>query len=89
MGPPTQSQKMADMPRSIKEIVDDLNEKLRLKGGPIMTMTWPEFYSLCGITRFKDGRAEAIVKDARDYHGLFIGWGKNAVFVQHDRNFDP
>jgi hypothetical protein len=35
------------------------------------------------------GRAAAIVRDVRDYHGLFVGYGKSAVFVLHDRNFDP
>jgi hypothetical protein len=86
---PVALRREAAVPRKNTEIVDELNERLRLKGGPILTMTWPEFYKLCGITRFKDGRAEAIVRDARDYHGLFVGYGKNAVFVQHDRNFDP
>jgi len=77
------------MAKRIAEIVDDLNDELRLKGGPVLTKTWPEFYELCDIARFKDARAEAISSDARDRHGLFVGYGKNAVFVMHDRNFEP
>jgi hypothetical protein len=77
------------MPRSTSDIVNDINDMLRLKGGPVLTMTWPDFYKLCDMTRFKDARGEAIADNARDHHGLFVGYGKNAVIIAHDRNFEP
>ena len=71
------------------EIVDELNDMLRLSDDAIITMTWKEFYRLCGIERFKVARGEEIIKLASENFSLFVGFGQAAVFVCYDRNFSP
>lgn len=75
------------MPKKIDDVVDELNDKIRLATGPVVTMTWPEFYTLCDVVRFKTERTEEIRVKARDKYGLVVGYGNQAIIIAHDRNF--
>jgi hypothetical protein len=82
------------MPRSVKSIVDDLNarlqERVRLgRGEPVLTISWPKFYELCEMTRFKPPRDEEIQRDGKERFGLIIAYGEKVVLIAHDRNFSP
>jgi len=77
------------MPRSVEQIVDDLNDKLRLSGNPVITMRWPDFYKLSDMQRFKEPRPEQIKKRAKSEYGLIVEYGDAVVLVAHDRNFSP
>jgi hypothetical protein len=75
------------MPKKIDDVVDELNDMIRLAGGPVVTMTWADFYGLCDVVRFKKERGDEIVAKAKDKYGLIVGYGNQAVLVAHDRNF--
>lgn len=77
------------MPKATNEIVDELNELVRSMEAPVITLTWRDFYKLCGIERFKEARGDEIRKVARETFGLFVGYGSSVVVVCHDRNFAP
>jgi hypothetical protein len=77
------------MPRDTNEIVEELNDFVRLSAEPIITIPWRDFYKLCTITRFKEARGEEIQRVARETFGLFVGYGQSVVVVCHDRNFAP
>jgi hypothetical protein len=77
------------MPLDVEEIVEELNDRLRRKGEAVMTYSWPDFYKLCDMERFKEPRGERIVERARDQYGLMVAYGRNVVLVAHDRNFAP
>ena len=80
------------MPKSVKSIVDDLNDHLqervrKLGSEPVLTIPWAEFYELCEMTRFKPPRDKEIQEDGKDRFGLIIAYGEKVVLVAHDRNF--
>jgi hypothetical protein len=77
------------MAKSIETMVDDLNDKLRKSGKPVVTMTWPRFYDVGEIDRLKEARSEAVKALAREKYGLFVHYGQQVVIVGHDRNFEP
>ena len=82
------------MPRSVSDIVDELDDMLKNKirlGGtePVLTIQWPDFYALCEVTRFKSQRELEIQKESRAKFGLIVAYGEKVVLVAHDRNFAP
>jgi hypothetical protein len=77
------------MPKSVKEVASELNDMLRLKGEPVMTLTWPEFYGLSQMERFKEPRPQQIKDEAKGQWHLIVEYGQNVVVVCHDRNFSP
>ncbi len=77
------------MPKSVREMVEALNDLLRKKGASVMTMRWAELYELGEVERFKQARLDGIEKVAKDDFGLVVGYGHSVVIVGHDRNFAP
>jgi len=76
------------MARSATDVIKDMDESLKLSGKELMTISWSDFYDLNDISKFKDGRNEAL-RIAAKGRGLIIGFGLSAVSVCHDRNFAP
>jgi len=74
---------------SVEEVVDSLNDKLRLSDQAVMTVRWPQFYELAEMQRFREPRGEQIRKLAQEKYGLVIAYGHSIVIVAHDRNFAP
>lgn len=77
------------MAKPFPEIVEELDELLRKSGEPVITMTWPDFYKLSDRERLKNAALDAIREDASGRYQLVIGYGRNAVIISHDRNFQP
>jgi hypothetical protein len=77
------------MAKSYEDIASDLNEKLRRSGKPVVTLTWPTFYDVCERDRLKDAALAGIQEHASGSFQLIISYGRNAVVVCHDRNFQP
>lgn len=77
------------MPKSVEFIVEDLNSRLRQKGGSTGTMLWPDFYRLYEIQRLKEPRPKQIQDLALSKYNLTVAFGMSVVVVSHDRNHDP
>lgn len=75
--------------RTSAEIVDELNDLLRLAEQPSITLPWPDFYKLCGRERLKQPLLKDVENDAKSRFQLIVAYGNNAVVVCHDRNFAP
>lgn len=75
--------------RTSDEIVDELNELLRLAEGPSITLPWPDFYELCGRERLKQPLLDEVRTRAASRFQLIVAYGHNAVVVCLDRNFAP
>ena len=73
--------------RSRDDIVNELEEHLRLAGKPCMTLPWPDFYRLCGRVRMKQPFLDELRELASARFQLIVAYGRNAVVVCHDRNF--
>ncbi len=77
------------MPKHVREIASDLNELLRKHGSPVMTFPWPKFYEICERDRIKSAFQDDLEEEASGHFQLIIAYGRNAVVVCHDRNFQP
>ena len=73
--------------RLAADIVEEFDWRLRQVERPYMTLTWPEFYDLCGRERFKQPFLDNIRNTASGRFQLIVAYGHNAVLVCHDRNF--
>ncbi len=73
--------------RTKGDIVDELEQRLRLAGQPCMTVPWPDFYRLCGRERMKQPFLDELRALASARFQLIVAYGRNAVVVCHDRNF--
>ncbi len=75
--------------RDAEDIVEELNDKLRISGRPCITINWREFYEMCNRRRMKEGFLTQIQKSASGRYQLVVGLGKNVILVGQDRNFSP
>jgi hypothetical protein len=75
------------MPKSVAEVVENLNEMLRKSGNPVATIPWPKFYEANSADRLKQPRLDAIIDEAKSRFQLIVAYGSNVVVVAHDRNF--
>lgn len=75
------------MAKAPGDIADELNETLRKTGQPYVTLTWPEFYTVCDRERLKQPFLDGVQSEASGRFQLIVAYGQNAVMVCHDRNF--
>jgi hypothetical protein len=75
------------MPENANDIAATLDERLKKKGGAVLTLNWNDFYELCGNERLKEPRKRSIEVAAWTNYGLIVAYGHNVVLVAHDRNF--
>lgn len=77
------------MPKTVRQMVEEMNDRLRKSGQPVMTIRWTELYEIGDMERFKKPRLKGIEQLAKDEFGLVVGYGHSVVTVAHDRNFSP
>ena len=75
------------MPKHADDIAALLDERLKKKGGEVLTVNWNDFYKLCGNARMKEPRLKSISESAWTNYGLIVAYGRHVVLVAHDRNF--
>ena len=73
--------------RSVADILEECNLRLRRAEQAYMTLTWPEFYELCGRERLKQPFLDKVQNVASGRFQLIVAYGQNAVMVCRDRNF--
>jgi len=76
------------MAKPVNDVIDELLETLRRLEVSHFTMSWPDFYRLNDIARFKGDRRESLI-DRGLLKGIILGFGDNAVVACRDRNFAP
>jgi hypothetical protein len=76
------------MAKPVADVIDELIEALRRLEVSTITLSWPEFYKLNQIERFKSDRREQLI-DRGTLKGIILGFGDNAVVACRDRNFAP
>jgi hypothetical protein len=79
---------LGDMAKAINDVVEEFQDNLRRMEQTHYTITWPEFYELNQILRFKNDRKEQLI-DRAVSKGLIIGFGDSAIIICRDRNFCP
>jgi len=76
------------MPKEPKKVAEEIDHMLRKSGKEVLTITWPEFYTLNDAQRWTDERTQWI-DEAAKRRGLIFGFGQMVISVCHDRNFSP
>lgn len=72
------------MPLDSSEIAENLNDQLRKCGRDLLTIRFPDFYTLCEAERFKEARLKEIQHEALSEYGLIVGYGTRVVLVARD-----
>ena len=73
--------------RLVADIVEEFNQRLRKAEQAYMTLTWREFYDLCGRKRLKQPFLDDVQSSASERFQLIVAYGDNVVMVCRDRNF--
>ena len=76
------------MAKPINEVIDEILDAMRREQLSFITMSWPVFYALNDISRFKADRKEQLT-DRGILKGIILGYGDNAVVASRDTNFVP
>lgn len=74
--------------KSAREVVEELDDRLRKTDQPYLTLPWTEFYTLCERERIKQPFQAGIQQEASG-RSLTVAYGQNVVVVCPDRNIAP
>lgn len=74
--------------KSAREVMEELDDRLRKTDQSYLTLPWKEFYTLCGRERIKRPFEDSIQQEASG-RSLIVGYGQNVVVVCPDRNVAP
>ena len=74
--------------RSAKSLAQELDKCMKSTGSYIITMIYNNFYLFAERVRIRDGFKTELRKELQIL-GLEITFGKNAVVVHRDCNFNP
>ena len=72
---------------ALDDIVEELNEQMRLAQKPCITMNWGDFYKLCDKDRFHQSFLDEVQRKADSEYQLIVAYGRYVVIVCLDRNF--
>ena len=76
------------MKTSMKELIATLHANLHGKGKDIITLSWPQFYKLCGRSTLPAQWLDFIKSDLSNA-GMIIAYGSNVVMISKDTNHSP
>ena len=76
--------------KTLTEVVDELNNRLRKTNQPYLTLSWADFYALCERERLKQAFSDGIKQEASSRYQLTVAYGQSAVtIVRPDHNLAP
>jgi hypothetical protein len=76
------------MPRSVKQIADEVVTYMRMQSCDVITMRWPKFYEVCGRNRIKQAFIEALSAQLK-MESILLMQGNAVVAFVKDFDFSP
>ncbi|MBR8094714.1 hypothetical protein FOC27_10240 [Burkholderia multivorans] len=76
------------MPKSAATIAEEISDQMRKQGAQALTYQWKDFYKATGRERIKEAFQEQLAHSL-GARSLLIAYGRAAVVVCQDYNFNP
>jgi hypothetical protein len=76
------------MAKSVAQIAEDVQDKMRRQGVEVLTIKWPDFYDLADRTRIKEEFQKSLSAEL-GMKSLLISYGQAVVVIAKDFNFSP